>query len=82
VSYDDQLQLLLENLNKNEKLNPTAKVPAAGSLKVKKAMSSQPSSHTENSAPRPPQVYHANNQNSNQLMTQAYHLINEVIMHP
>ena len=80
ISYDAQLQLLLENLNKNEKLNPGSKEPAPGALKMTKAMSSEASSHQEK--PRPTQVYHANNQNANQLMTQAYHLINEVIMHP
>lgn len=82
VSYEDQLQLLLDNLNKNEKLNPI-KAKVAAAPHSKRATNSQGHAAAQPEEVVRQQVYQASNtMNSSQLMTQAYHLINEVIMHP
>lgn len=66
LSYEDQLQLLLSNLKVNDKINQANAKPAPQKKDKQQSSNNAPSS----------------GMNYTTLMTQAYHLINEVIMHP
>ena len=78
ISYDDQLKLLLENLSKNEKLHRKTKPAAHARPEHHQAQAE----HTQPSSQGPAVYQQPSSVSQNQLVTQAYHLINEVIMHP